>query len=75
VTVGSPDVKGRERILGIHAEESALDTDIDLRQIARGSPASRAPVRQPGQRGGAVHVRGGREIVTNLDFDQARDRC
>jgi cell division protease FtsH len=38
VTVGSPDVRGREQILAIHAKKVALDGDVDLRQIARGTP-------------------------------------
>src|SRR5207244_9976594 len=38
VTVGAPDVKGREQILRIHTKKVALDPDIDLRTIARGTP-------------------------------------
>ncbi|MBV9638572.1 MAG: ATP-dependent metallopeptidase FtsH/Yme1/Tma family protein, partial [Mycobacteriaceae bacterium] len=38
VTVGAPDLKGREQILKIHAKKVPLDTTIDLRQIARGTP-------------------------------------
>src|SRR5207237_1708275 len=38
VTVGVPDVKGREQILRIHGKKVALDPDVDLRQIARGTP-------------------------------------
>ena len=38
MTVGAPDVKGREQILRIHAKKVALDLGVDLRQIARGTP-------------------------------------
>ena len=38
MTVGAPDVKGREQILRIHAKKVAVAPDVDLRQIARGTP-------------------------------------
>ena len=38
VTVGNPDLKGREAILRVHARKVALDPDVDLRSIARGTP-------------------------------------
>ena len=38
VTVGNPDIKGREKILGVHARKVPLGPDVDLRIIARGSP-------------------------------------
>jgi cell division protease FtsH len=75
VTVGAPDVKGREQILGIHAKKVALDTDVDLRQIARGTPGfSGAELANLVNEAALFAVRSGREIVTNLDFDQARDK-
>src|SRR5205085_5787712 len=38
VTVGAPDLKGREQILKIHTRKVLLDVDVELRQIARGTP-------------------------------------
>ena len=38
VTVGNPDLKGREAILRVHARKVAMDDDVDLRSIARGTP-------------------------------------
>ncbi|MCG7859826.1 AAA family ATPase, partial [Flavihumibacter sediminis] len=38
VTVGNPDIKGREKILGVHARKTPLGPDVDLRIIARGTP-------------------------------------
>lgn len=35
VTVGRPDVKGREEILQVHAKNKPLGEDVDLKQIAR----------------------------------------
>ena len=38
ITVGNPDIKGREKILGVHARKTPLGPDVDLRIIARGTP-------------------------------------
>lgn len=38
ISVGRPDVKGREEILRVHAREKQLGDDIDLSQIARTTP-------------------------------------
>ncbi len=35
VTVGVPDVKGREEILKVHAKDKPLSDDVDLKQIAQ----------------------------------------
>lgn len=35
VTVGAPDVRGREEILKVHAKGKPLSEDVDLRQIAQ----------------------------------------
>jgi cell division protease FtsH len=54
VQVPNPDIRGRERILGVHARKVPLGPDVDLRIIARGTPGflGRGP-RQPRERGGA----------------------
>ena len=38
VQVPNPDIKGREKILNVHARKSPLGPDVDLRIIARGTP-------------------------------------
>ena len=38
VTVPNPDIKGREKILTVHARKTPLGPDVDLRLIARGTP-------------------------------------
>jgi cell division protease FtsH len=75
VTVGAPDVKGREEILRIHARKVALDGEVDLRQIARGTPGfSGAELANLVNEAALLAVRGGRQIVGAQDFDQARDK-
>ena len=38
VYVGLPDIKGREEILAIHAHNKLLAEDVDLGQVAKGTP-------------------------------------
>ncbi len=75
VTVGAPDVKGREQILRIHARKVAVGVGVDLRQIARGTPGfSGAELANLVNEAALFAVRGGRQLVTDDDFDQARDK-
>jgi cell division protease FtsH len=75
VTVGHADVKGREQILRIHAKKVIVDNEVDLRQIARGTPGfSGAELANLVNEAALFAVRSGRQIVTDHDFDQARDK-
>src|SRR6185295_12488215 len=75
VTVGAPDLKGREKILQIHAKKVALDPEVDLRQIARGTPGfSGAELANLVNEAALMAARSGRQIVTDQDFDLARDK-
>ena len=75
VTVGAPDLKGREQILKIHARKVALQPDVDLRQIARGTPGfSGAELANLVNEAALLAVRGGRQTIGDVDFDQARDK-
>jgi len=75
VSVGSPDVKGREQILRIHSRKVALDPGVDLRQIARGTPGfSGADLANLMNEAALFAVRAGRVAVTAVDLDNARDK-
>jgi cell division protease FtsH len=75
VTVGAPDVKGREQILRIHARKVALEASIDLRQIARGTPGfSGADLANLVNEAALLAVRAGRAMVSAADLDAARDK-
>jgi cell division protease FtsH len=75
VTVGAPDLKGREQILRIHARKISLEAGIDLRTIARGTPGfSGADLANLMNEAALFAVRGGRSVVTNGDLDAARDK-
>jgi cell division protease FtsH len=75
VTVGAPDLKGREQILKIHAKKVALEPEVDLRQIARGTPGfSGAELANLVNEAALYAVRNGRRTITDGDFDHARDK-
>jgi cell division protease FtsH len=75
VTVGAPDLKGREQILRIHGRKVALDPAIDLHQVARGTPGfSGADLANLMNEAALFAVRVGRTTVTTGDLDQARDK-
>jgi cell division protease FtsH len=75
VTVGNADVKGREQILRIHAKKVAVHEKVNLRQIARGTPGfSGAELANLVNEAALMAARSGRQIVTDEDFDLARDK-
>ena len=75
VTVSNPDIKGREKILGVHARKIPLGPDVDLRVIARGTPGfSGAELANLVNEAALTAARIGRRFVTGSDFDSARDK-
>jgi cell division protease FtsH len=75
VMVGNPDLKGREQILRVHAKKVALEPDVDLRGIARGTPGfSGADLANLVNEAALIAARAGRKSVGNRDLDAARDK-
>ncbi|SIS81590.1 membrane protease FtsH catalytic subunit [Roseivivax lentus] len=75
VTVPNPDVKGREKILGVHARKTPLGPDVDLRIIARGTPGfSGADLANLVNEAALMAARVGRRFVTMIDFEDAKDK-
>jgi cell division protease FtsH len=75
VTVGNPDLKGREQILRVHTRKVALEADVDLRSIARGTPGfSGADLANLVNEAALIAARAGRATVSNRDLDAARDK-
>ena len=75
VTVSNPDIKGREKILGVHARKVPLGPDVDLRTVARGTPGfSGADLMNLVNEAALMAARIGRRFVTAEDFDKARDK-
>ena len=75
VTVGNPDLKGREAILGVHSRKIAMADDANLRSIARGTPGfSGADLANLVNEAALAAGRQGREQVTAKDMENARDK-
>ena len=75
VTVNNPDIKGREKILGVHSRETPLSPDVDLRIIARGTPGfSGADLANLVNEAALMAARVGRRFVTMEDFENAKDK-
>ncbi|AVO36792.1 ATP-dependent zinc metalloprotease FtsH [Pukyongiella litopenaei] len=75
VTVANPDIKGREKILGVHARKTPLGPDVDLRIIARGTPGfSGADLANLVNEAALMAARVGRRFVTMEDFENAKDK-
>ena len=75
VTVPNPDIKGREKILKVHARKTPLGPDVDLRLIARGSPGmSGADLANLVNEAALMAARIGRSVVNMIDFENAKDK-
>ncbi|MBU2934869.1 MULTISPECIES: ATP-dependent zinc metalloprotease FtsH [Pacificibacter] len=75
VTVPNPDIKGREKILGVHARKIPLGPAVDLRIIARGTPGfSGADLANLVNEAALMAARIGRNVVTMVDFEAAKDK-
>ncbi len=75
VQVPNPDIKGREKILGVHARKVPLGPDVDLRIIARGTPGfSGADLANLVNESALMAARFGRRFVVMEDFENAKDK-
>ena len=75
VTVGNPDIKGREKILGVHARKTPLGPNVDLRIIARGTPGfSGADLANLVNEAALLAARTGKRFVMMEDFESAKDK-
>ncbi|PHQ83148.1 MAG: cell division protein FtsH [Thalassobium sp.] len=75
VQVPNPDIKGREKILAVHARKVPLGPDVDLRIIARGTPGfSGADLANLVNESALMAARVGRRFVTMHDFESAKDK-
>jgi len=75
VQVPNPDIKGREKILGVHARKTPLAPDVDLRIIARGTPGfSGADLANLVNEAALMAARTGKRFVTMEDFENAKDK-
>ncbi len=75
VVVGRPDVKGREMILRVHTKKTPLGDDVDLTVVARGTPGfAGADLANLVNEAALVAARQNRKVVTQFDFELAKDK-
>ena len=75
IHVPNPDIKGREKILSVHARKVPSGPDVDLRVIARGTPGfSGADLANLVNEAALIAARLGRRFVAMADFENAKDK-
>ncbi len=75
VPVGRPDVRGRLAILNVHTKKSPLEVDVNLENIARGTPGFTGADLANLVNEAALHAaRLGKKKLTNEEFEQAKDK-
>jgi cell division protease FtsH len=75
VQVGLPDIKGREQILKVHADKVPLADDVNINDLARGTPGfSGAELANLINEGALFAARNNKRVVTMNDLDKARDK-
>jgi cell division protease FtsH len=75
VVVPNPDIQGREKILRVHMRNVPLSANVDVRTIARGTPGfSGADLANLVNEAALLAARKGRRMVTQQDFEDAKDK-
>jgi len=75
VVVGSPDIRGREEILKVHAKNVPMSSEVDLRVIARGTPGfSGADLANVVNEAAILAARFNKYEVGMSEFDCAKDK-
>ena len=75
VTVDAPDIKGRLSILGVHARDKKLSSEISLDAIARRTPGfTGADLANLLNEAAILTARRRKEAITMLEIDDAVDR-
>lgn len=75
ITVGRPDVKGREQVLKVHARNKPLSDQVDLKAIAQRTPGfSGADLENLLNEAALVAARRSKKKIDMFDIDEATDR-
>ena len=75
ITVGHPDVKGREQILKVHARNKPLSDSVDLAAVAQRTPGfSGADLENLLNEAALVAARKNKKTINMADIDEASDR-
>ena len=72
ITVGRPDVKGREEILAVHVKNKPVGDDVDLKRIAQTTAGfTGADLENLLNEAAILTAREGRKYITQPDIDRA----
>ncbi|KXJ50179.1 MAG: ATP-dependent metalloprotease [Colwellia sp. Phe_37] len=75
VTVGLPDIRGREQILKVHMRKVPLGDDVKASVIARGTPGfSGADLANLVNEAALFAARSARRVVGMAEFEKAKDK-
>lgn len=75
ITVGRPDVKGREAVLKVHARNKPLDETVNMKALAQRTPGfSGADLENLLNEAALVAARRGKAKIDMSDIDEATDR-
>lgn len=75
VTVGLPDVRGREQILGVHLRKVPVGPDVDPGVIARGTPGfSGAELANLVNEAALFAARASKRIIGMAEVEKAKDK-
>lgn len=75
VSVPAPDLKGREEILKVHAKKVKLAPEVDLKQVAKGTPGFvGADLANVINEAAILAARADKDSVTKTDLDEAVER-
>ena len=75
VTVGLPDIRGREQILKVHMRKVPIDDRVEASVIARGTPGmSGADLANLVNEAALFAARSGRRLVIMEHFEKAKDK-
>ena len=72
IYVGLPDIRGREEILKVHARNKPLAEDVNLKELARGTPGfTGADLENLINEGALLAARRGEKFITMADLKEA----
>ena len=75
VTVGLPDIRGREQILNVHMKKVPVADDVEIKYIARGTPGfTGADLANLINEAALFAARSNKRLVDMSDLEQAKDK-
>jgi len=75
VVVDLPDIKGRQGILEVHTKKTPLDDDVNIENLAKGTPGfSGADLENMVNEAALLAAKRDQEKLRNIDFEDAKDK-